>query len=213
MSIIKPTIGRKVWFFETPGWAEQDATIIDVHGDRMVSLYVINRGGTAYTKHSVTLVQEGDDLPVGQHCTWMPFQMGQASKSNVAISKPCAEGNVTTEQSIGQMIEAKGLTAPRITPDDIAENIENEYYFTAREGVFGAHPGFHPLLTNTHESIDLLTFCVLVLRNGFTVTGESACASPENFDAEIGRKIARANAVQKMWPLMGYELRTKLSAS
>jgi hypothetical protein len=54
---------------------------------------------------------------------------------------------------------------------------------------------------------------VLVLRNGFTVTGESACASPENFDAEIGRKIARANAVQKVWPLMGYELRSKLAAA
>jgi hypothetical protein len=58
----------------------------------------------------------------------------------------------------------------------------------------------------TRRPLDLLTFCVLVLRNGFTVTGESACASPENFDAEIGRKIARQNAVQKIWPLMGYEL-------
>ena len=62
-------------------------------------------------------------------------------------------------------------------------------------------------------SLNLLTFCVLVLRNGFTVTGESACASPENFDAEIGRKVARANAVEKMWPLMGYALKEKLHAS
>ena len=49
---------------------------------------------------------------------------------------------------------------------------------------------------SVHVNLGLLTFCVLVLRNGFTVTGESACASPENFDAEIGRKVARANAVQ-----------------
>ena len=62
--------------------------------------------------------------------------------------------------------------------------------------------------------LDLLTFCVLVLRNGFTVTGESACASPENFDAEIGRKIARENAINKVYAsLMGYELRTKLAGS
>ena len=61
-------------------------------------------------------------------------------------------------------------------------------------------------------SLDLLTFCVLVLRNGFTVTGESACASPENFDSEIGRKVARQNAVQKIWPLMGYELKSRLPA-
>ncbi|MBN0315192.1 hypothetical protein JTM73_33600, partial [Pseudomonas aeruginosa] len=67
------------------------------------------------------------------------------------------------------------------------------------------------VVAGVHGSLGLLTFCVLVLRNGFTVTGESACASPENFDAEIGRKIARQNAVTKIWPLMGYELRSKLA--
>lgn len=60
-------------------------------------------------------------------------------------------------------------------------------------------------------ALGLLTFCVLVLKNGFTVTGESACASPENFDAELGRKIARQNAVSKIWPLMGYALKNKLA--
>jgi hypothetical protein len=63
------------------------------------------------------------------------------------------------------------------------------------------------------QPLYLLTFCVLVLRNGFTVTGESACASPENFDAEIGRKIARQNAIEKMWPLMGFNLKQKLHES
>lgn len=53
----------------------------------------------------------------------------------------------------------------------------------------------------------------LVLKNGFTVTGESACASPENFNVEIGRTIARANAINKIWPLMGYELKTKLAGA
>jgi hypothetical protein len=59
--------------------------------------------------------------------------------------------------------------------------------------------------------LELLTFCIFVLRNGFIVTGESACASPENFDAEIGRKIARSNAVNKIWPLMGYALKQNLA--
>lgn len=62
-------------------------------------------------------------------------------------------------------------------------------------------------------SLGLLTFAVLVLQNGFTVTGESACASPENFDAEIGRKVAKQNAINKIWPLLGYELLTKLANS
>lgn len=105
-------------------------------------------------------------------------------------------------------IVAKGLTAPRITPADIEANIASEHYFTALDGVERSAPSYGD---SYPQSLGLLTFCVLVLRNGFTVTGESACASPENFDAEVGRKIARANAVNKIWPLMGYELRSKLA--
>jgi hypothetical protein len=120
--------------------------------------------------------------------------------------------------TIEQDIQAKGLTAPRVTPADIEANIASEHYFTAADGVLGAYKangyvcvGTMPNDLNT-KALPLLTFCVLVLRNGFTVTGESACASPENFDAEIGRKIARQNAVSKVWPLMGYALREKLHA-
>ncbi|MCY1550576.1 Phage protein [compost metagenome] len=110
--------------------------------------------------------------------------------------------------TIEQEIQAKSLTAPRVTPADIKANIVSEHYFTAREGCEGAsggNGGPYPV------ELGLLTFCVLSLRNGFTVTGESACASPENFDAEIGRKIARENAEAKICPLMGYELRSKLA--
>lgn len=114
--------------------------------------------------------------------------------------------------AIEQEIQAKGLTAPRVTPDDIEENITGEFYFTAADGVEGAS-GHRPASVRAGTALGLLTFCVLVLRNGFTVTGESACASPENFDAELGRKIARQNAVSKVWPLMGYELRSKLHGS
>lgn len=117
------------------------------------------------------------------------------------------------DQAIEQEIQNKGLTAPRVTPADIESNIASEYYFTGGQGIDGAQRANDPAPTYCYEkSLDLLTFCVLVLRNGFTVTGESACASPENFDAELGKKIARQNAVQKIWPLMGYELRSKLAA-
>ncbi len=114
-----------------------------------------------------------------------------------------------TEQSIEQEIQAKGLNAPRVTPADIEANITSEFYFTAADGVECAS-GHRPNSVRAGTALGLLTFCVLVLKNGFTVTGESACASPENFDAELGRKIARQNAVAKIWPLMGYALRTKL---
>jgi len=116
-----------------------------------------------------------------------------------------------TDQSIEQEIQAKGKTAARITPNDVNANIASEYYFTAENGVIGKEACEKGATAVYETSLNLLTFCVIVLRNGFTVTGESACASPENFDAEIGRKIARENAVQKIWPLMGYELRSKLA--
>jgi hypothetical protein len=115
-----------------------------------------------------------------------------------------------SDQAIEQEIQAKGKTAARVTPSDIDANITAEFYFTASDGVEGAS-GHRPESARAGTALGLLTFCVLVLRNGFTVTGESACASPENFDAEIGQKIAKANAVQKIWPLMGYELKSKLS--
>ena len=117
------------------------------------------------------------------------------------------------DQAIEQEIVAKGLTAPRVTPADIEANIASEHYFTAGDGVRGEGGDTRKAeALGLPGSLDLLTFCVLVLRNGFTVTGESACASPENFDVGIGRKIARDNAINKVWPLMGYELRSKLAA-
>jgi len=115
------------------------------------------------------------------------------------------------DDDIESEIHAKGLTAPRVKPSDIEANIASEHYFTAADGVCGeAGQHISPIDVDYPAPLNLLTFCVLVLRNGFTVTGESACASPENFDAEIGRKIARQNAVQKIWPLMGYELKQRL---
>ena len=106
-----------------------------------------------------------------------------------------------TQQTVEQEIQAKGLTAPRVTPERIQQVISAEYYFTAADATKES-----PQL----PALALLTFCVLVLRNGFTVTGESACASPENFDRDLGCKIARANAVSKIWALEGYLLKQQL---
>ncbi|MER5131462.1 Gp49 family protein [Serratia marcescens] len=117
-----------------------------------------------------------------------------------------------TEQAIEQEIQAAGKTAPRVTPARIESIIVSEHYFTAADGVQGHYAKkaerYSPI--PVAESLCLLTFCVLELANGFTVTGESACASPENFDPEIGRKIARENARNKIWQLEGYLLKQQL---
>lgn len=111
-------------------------------------------------------------------------------------------------------IQMKGKTAPRVTPAHIESLITSEHYFTAADGVAGLYSAKaqrYPDDVSVPPALNLLTFCVLVLKNGFTVTGESACASLENFDAEIGQKIARQNAVNKIWLLEGYLLKQKLS--
>lgn len=112
--------------------------------------------------------------------------------------------------AIEQEIKNKGLTAPRVTPQHIEGVINECHYFTAGDAARIPWPDLNAA-DPIHPNLDLLTICVLVLKNGFTVTGESACASPENFDPEIGRKIARENAVNKILMLEGYLLKQKLS--
>jgi hypothetical protein len=110
-----------------------------------------------------------------------------------------------TDSDIEKEIQAKRLTAPRVTPQQIEGVIASEHYFTAGDGIAGRE-----LAAVVPLPLSLLTFCVLVLKNGFTVTGESACASPENYNEELGRKIARQHAVNKIWSLEGYRLRQDL---
>ena len=97
------------------------------------------------------------------------------------------------ELAIEAEIQAKGLNAPRLNPAHIDSAIASEDYY-----VF---PG------------TTLTVCALTLKNGFHVVGESAAASPANFNVELGRKIARDNARNKIWALEGYLLRSKLAAA
>lgn len=96
------------------------------------------------------------------------------------------------EKAIEAEIQTKRPPARRITPGMLDAEIAAEDY-----PVF---PG------------SCLTICALTMQNGFVVTGESACAIPANFDAEIGRKIARENARQKLWPLLGFRLRDQLTS-
>lgn len=94
------------------------------------------------------------------------------------------------EAAIEKEIQDKGLNAPRLTPENIDATILTEQ--------FHVFPG------------TTMTVCALTLKNGFVVIGESAAASPENFNEEIGRKIARENARNKIWALEGYTLRNAL---
>lgn len=96
---------------------------------------------------------------------------------------------MSNDAEIETMIQEKGKTAPRITPEIIDSKIDKVEF---------------------HKLSPVLTVCVITLKNGFHVTGESACASPENYDEEIGNKIAKGNAVAKIWGLEGYLLKQYL---
>lgn len=141
------------------------------------------------------------------------FGLAQMTKAWADAFRLHQEPSMPTDAQIESELQAKGKTAPRVTPADVEAEIASEHYFTAHDGGTGARYNEEPRITvatyTSPRALHLLTFCVLVLKNGFTVTGESACASPENFDAEIGRKIARQKAVEKIWPLLGFRLRDK----
>ncbi|WP_423459986.1 Gp49 family protein [Ottowia sp. VDI28] len=257
--VIPPTVGRVVWFHpaintvesgfaQARGDAPLAAIIARVWSDNCVNLAVFDANGNSHSRTSVLLVQDADacDRPAGNYCTWMPFQKGQAAKTEAAKSAAPASGTArdprdvasdpqailcgklgepikaapialtvidTGPDALEREIQAKANNGPRVTPTDIQAEIASVHYFVAsdaiqHENAVHEHDAAGWLLGATQQ----LTFCVIQLRNGFTVTGESACASPENFNAEIGRRIARENAVNKMWLLLGFRLKDNLHA-
>ena len=144
--------------------------------------------------------EKANDPRHAGYISWLPAAVFGRSYKPVSVG-----------MSLGQ---SKVAATALVTPADIEAEITSYFYFTAAQGAEKAARDNGLYAAGTPEdgkALSLLTFCVLVLRNGFTVTGESACASPENFDAEIGRKIARQNAVAKVWPLLGFRLRDQLS--
>lgn len=103
---------------------------------------------------------------------------------------------------------ASKATHPRVSLGDMEAKIEREHYFTADVAVCAAQD----VVSYEGDPLKLLTICILVMQNGFTVIGKSAPASPENFDPEKGRRFAYEDAIKQLWPLEGYALRERLSA-
>lgn len=98
------------------------------------------------------------------------------------------ETELMTNDELDQKL--KDRPAPRVTKEYIDSRIVDIDYDNA----------FHTV-----------TICNILLDNGFSVRGESACVDPENFDAEIGKKLAYDNAFRKLWPLFGFLLAESLN--
>lgn len=131
-------------------------------------------------------------------------------------SRPSLAGRVSnvnsTSQSLNasEALSARGATHPRVSLADLNDAIKTEHYFTAGEACY-ALAQKPPVAV--YDPLDILTICILVMKNGFAIIGKSAPASPENFDAEKGKTFAREDAIRQLWPLMGFELRHRLWAS
>lgn len=98
-------------------------------------------------------------------------------------------------QALEQEIKAKGLTAPRVTLEDVLGNIAS-------------------VEVVKHVSLGgkVLRWAVITTKCGFAVTGKpSAAVSAENDNVEIGEKLAIENAKSEMWALMGYALAERLA--
>jgi hypothetical protein len=129
----------------------------------------------------------------------------------------------STEKYVSEQELNERALAPRVTLESLEAKIVSEVYFTAHQGARASlldevvaaeeHTDAEQVtrrLVGLHPSLRLLTICVLVLENGFTVIGQSACASPENYQEDIGRRVARGDAIRQCWALLGFELRSKL---
>lgn len=208
--MITPTVGRVVLY--RPTLAETSfehgqpfrADVCYVNEDGTVNLAVNSETGRPFCRERVTLAQ-GREAMSGE-CYWMEYQKQQAMKSGVdALTKatsaplaPMAKETIvagpkfasTVRQLSESELEAELAKRgyPRVTEDTIAEIIVGEKYFVD----------------------DTLTICVLTLRNGFKVIGQSACVDARNFDEAIGQTYARKNAVQQIWQLEGYALAERM---
>jgi hypothetical protein len=97
-------------------------------------------------------------------------------------------------------------TAPRVALADIEAEIQTVHWINGT-AVLGKN---EPVEEGEREALSLLTICVVLIRNGFTIVGKSAPASPENFNQELGEKFAYEDAIRQLWPLLGFALREKL---
>ena len=101
------------------------------------------------------------------------------------------------------------MNAPSIRPEDVEAAIADEQYFTAAQGVSGALHVIHD--ENTTGPLARITICVLTLKNGFTAVGvNEGPVAAENFRADLGREYARKQALEKVWLVLGYQLKDAL---
>jgi hypothetical protein len=117
-----------------------------------------------------------------------------------------------TDQDIENDIQAAGAdVAPRVTLADIEAAIQGEYYFTAGQGITAEHRDRQEDIFAYESKLNRVTICTIVLRNGIVLVGaNTSLVHKDNHNAELGRKMARQDAIDQAWPMFGFLLAERL---
>lgn len=210
--MIKPTVGRVVWFHPGVSYATQKniafgvtdqplaATIAHVINDNMVNISYVDQNGNQFSATSVPFKHDEDSVVYGEfYCEWMPYQKEQATLTQVSNSSDAT--NINTDHS---------KVSSKLTDADIDATIREVHYFTAMDGVIGAltiPANFGEVQVN-FPALETITLCVLILKNGYKLLGVNhSSVDPTHHDPEYGKKLAYKDARNKIWELEGYLLK------
>ena len=186
---------------------EHAAMITQVWSETTINVMVFPGDANCFGLTSVQPMQDGQGT--GYSWRWPPYVRGShktetvISGPDVKITAPAEVASVLSTLALGDAAAAAVATAPRVALADIHAAVAQRYDLNAND-IVAAHG------QQGAEPLKVLSLCVLVLTNGFTVVGKSAPASPVNFDAELGKTFAYEDAVRQIWPLMGFALRDRL---
>lgn len=202
---ITAAIGAAVRFFPA---SSGDADIAPFQVGEIVHLWSDKRANVQFNlpddriviRSSVPLFQEGQAHGIAGYYA----ELIQPQANEQAQDQPPAFDDHTEQE------------APRITREEVEASIRSEYYFTAADGIIGRSFDENDTSEPTEEeyaALDMVTICVLILNNGTKIFGvNEGPVSPENFNEAMGKTMARAKAVEQIWPLLGYELRSALQS-
>lgn len=130
----------------------------------------------------------------------------EAQDANSAMDNP-PEQIVSVQMDslqVDDAISAQGATAPRVSLRNIEDAIDHMSFMNAGEAAAAMGQKVSP-------NMSLMTLCFITMRNGFVVLGKSAPASAANYDPDKGMYFAKQDAINQLYPLMGYSLRDHLS--
>lgn len=94
----------------------------------------------------------------------------------------------------------------KVTMADLEAQVKSQFFFTARDGVYRNEMAGSDAAALSHVMI-----CVLILHNGLKLVGvNTGSVDPRDYNADMAMKMARADAINQLWPMLGFQLKEQL---